>query len=299
MLLLYDFKLFLRTRALLLYRYFFRFKVLVGLVLLFNMETTYLSASEGTSVADNTALLILQELKMLRKDLNLGISKLHDEIKLLRPMFKPPRILDVFSRKNGVCNSDNVLNFNDDPPHIDKEQVEFEIEHNDCNLPLNKTELELPERIKTEIVPQSSFSSSSKIDKICEKMLRKQHPAPNFTTCFAKPGDNFDQQQSSSSEMQSTGFGTTQMEKFNTMNGTECTSNESSQNPTMKVLSTFSLRRSDEKDEITHHELTQMCKLCGKWFTSYHKLKKHHIQAHNRINKHVCKYCGRFVLQCS
>ena len=260
------------------------------------MEKSFLSMAESVSFGDSAALLILQELKMLRKDLNYGISKLHEEIKLLRPAIMSAMAPPAMARSNGFSVSipnSNVQNTVASSLYDTTKQPQPAKTSSELTITsvVGACKNVFPENNSwSENVKLSGCLSSNKIDKICEKMLMKQQPpdeadeTPTSVPLKATIVDQF----TSSAETLSDLATMSQVKLLAEM------SNDVASSKTQHSLLNVSARSAFGSQEKTKLQgLNQMCKSCGKYFTSYHKLKKHHIQVHNRVNKHVCTYCGR------
>jgi len=159
------------------------------------METCYFSAAKCPSIADRTSLLILQELKLLRKDLNLGILKLREDLQLLQPALKPTLVFDKFSRNDEVCNFD--INSPVTEKILNNNEVQNETELKDSDRGTHSSNFQvLHEKIKSEVISNADIAFSS-CSEITEQVPEKSPNVPGTFGSFCIPQTNvYNDQQS-------------------------------------------------------------------------------------------------------
>ena len=351
------------------------------------MNSLLLDVSKDTLTADLTALLILQELRMMRKDLNNGILKLQEEIKSLNPICNATK-----QGFNSTCNSFGLNNYHSATVDVtnnvempsdflpsstnDDFQDSEQTTHSEASGFADNS-LAFPENIVESKV--GTANSNKKIDQICEKILIKQQKDPmSVLQQLARTFIPGSPAETNSSPIQNKAVGskssantsiTSKIESnvehsssvsnytadssLNQLQDSQCMSNASgvsrTENNQLQSLATSNItinsliykQKQDLEsflssvaqlphapnvsktssnqlqsptggtvntalDSLAEYKprqnlqnltkslkLTHGCKVCKKWFTSYHKLKRHYVEEHHQPNKHVCSFCGR------
>ena len=250
-------------------------------ILMFDMHSSSHNTFGTASSSEVSVLLILEELRLMRKDLNVGMSKLQEEIKALVNIIKPRDENDeFFSRKpitaNQVSSSCSKSFVKLCENIVENKAVHVqESDHLQAITTVNNTETSrhLPAGGCTESdpLPKDNISVNS---IICQKAYIKEESNANSSSAFLP--NTMESQKNLSSALEQTASFSKKTEEHEKYHNTAFIST-STNNSKKSVCMNMRLN----------------CNLCFKNFSSLYKLKKHRFEVHKLAHRYVCSFCGR------
>ena len=233
---------------------------------------------------DVTNMLILEELRLMRRDLNNGICLLHHEIKKFMSAYSNNVYSKDISGYNlSSLNSSGLSNkFNCTNKFADKEHTNTSSLGTLNNGVINQRSNVPSIQMVVENVEVTEEAASTSIDKICEKIRFKQElNAESDTNIYVKE-EQKGSSSSDSSEMTKLLKSPISPSLSKSTSALAATNHESSL-PVAYLC----------KEQLTNFiESTKkyMCKVCDMTFRYNAQLKRHYIDVHNQLSEYARRF---------